>query len=436
MKSLFLKNIIALITLLILPFTSQAFSNHALTRELRNDLSQDEKEELTYTAKNCSESKNLKSIAVRKDHSDDKSEMTRIWYEYIPANQPTEKTIVFIPGGPGATSIGSNFLPNDYNRIQIDLRGVGCNFGTALDFPETTMTSAQAAIDVALIISKEELKTYIIHGHSYGTLLATHLGSILNKFTQIQPTAIILEGTMYGAYKDWSEYIQQRLDVLNREISNELRSHLSELMGKDQNVATFIGTIISNSYSDDGPEETQKIFSKLMSIRDQNELKLEFPQDYKMWMTVVNGTTASKPSKTSYVLNAISCKETTAGLNENRFSPIFDGKTLKVVAIKAGYEPCIDYKHEPYDPGRYQITAPIYYFQGDRDAATPIQGAMKHYLSQKENRKKVFVQLQGRGHSPLHFDLNKCLGRVYSNIFNGDPESFNKIFSSAGKCFE
>ena len=99
-------------------------------------------------------------------------------YKVFPGTDPNAATIVFLPGGPGGTSISverdEDHAPASYTLIATDPRGVGCNAAPSSDYyPDEFYSSLHFADDVIAIIEREKLDNYLIYGVSYGTQLAT-----------------------------------------------------------------------------------------------------------------------------------------------------------------------------------------------------------------------------------------------------------------------
>lgn len=102
---------------------------------------------------------------------------------------PKLPTIIYIPGGPGSGSINtekSTFKNINANVILTDPRGVGRN-KTFFDFggKNSDLTTHLVAMDIIEIVNSfPETQRFIIYGHSYGTVVATHVGAEVDKLPQ------------------------------------------------------------------------------------------------------------------------------------------------------------------------------------------------------------------------------------------------------------
>ena len=70
-----------------------------------------------------------------------------------------------------------------------------------------------------------------------------------------------------------------------------------------------------------------------------------------------------------------------------------------------------------YDPARYPLTTPIYYFHGQWDPATPLAGLMYHLKVQGKVERFV-VQVERAGHNPLGIQLAHCKIQIWEDLFS------------------
>ena len=73
----------------------------------------------------------------------------------------------------------------------------------------------------------------------------------------------------------------------------------------------------------------------------------------------------------------------------------------------------------PYESANYQINAPIYYFNGTDDPATPHDLAQDHYDNQRNSSNKEFVSVRHGGHNPIYLKLRDCQDDIWQDIFAG-----------------
>jgi pimeloyl-ACP methyl ester carboxylesterase len=82
--------------------------------------------------------------------------------------------IVFMPGGPGYTTINTiplELLPG-LNYVLTDQRSTGCNVADD-NWPDAALTTDILAEDVADAVVRLNLKNYVLFDHSFGTVHAT-----------------------------------------------------------------------------------------------------------------------------------------------------------------------------------------------------------------------------------------------------------------------
>ena len=93
---------------------------------------------------------------------------------------------------------------------------------------------------------------------------------------------------------------------------------------------------------------------------------------------------------------------------------------------------CPPLPYAPYDSNRYQIQAPIVYFQGDADAYTPTASALYHYFYQTRSSQKTFVQVRFGGHVVLGSQLT-CSQGIWADILMGQW-NFSDQLDVDGHC--
>ncbi len=139
-------------------------------------------------------------------------------YQIARLSKPGSPTIIFLPGGPGASSINTSDaalnqkFPDDFGIILTDPRGVGCNSNGWRSFPNEFYSTENFASDILAIIEKQGLDNYYIYGTSYGTVLATIVAQKIWQKHLVPPKAVVLEGTLgkfFEAGQDLLEFINQ-----------------------------------------------------------------------------------------------------------------------------------------------------------------------------------------------------------------------------------
>ena len=122
-------------------------------------------------------------------------------------------TVIYIPGGPGQTSMDGNLnqpkaVPSKFGLILTDPRGVGCNYSvnlTANDFRTIYLASDILSILQKLSLAPEKT---ILYGASYGTYLTTMTADLNSRRGNNPLRMLVLEGTLGKAFVG-PEYLNQ-----------------------------------------------------------------------------------------------------------------------------------------------------------------------------------------------------------------------------------
>lgn len=369
-------------------------------------------------------------------------------YQYeIRAAAPGKPTIIEIPGGPGQGYIGkmdeatsAGIVPKDYGVITIDPRGVGANdYGT--DAMGGNYSSDLEVSDILAVIKKEHLQNYMIHGQSYGTIVATKLGSLLSQNEQIQqPRAIVLSGIVNSAFDDQLKEYNRQLERIVGSFTFNEKSRLQQAMEQlltvpfkgDQSAfsaALMNGLLfnIEDEHSSFGPNTPNlKKFLKMLSSGkvDSNDpiyqLMLGYAQQYA-------GKTSdfSAVKRRNTMAEEIKCTEMSVLGEEARVS--FDLQAFQLKLENADCEKKGYRLSKPYESRKYQIVGiPLYYFQGTIDPATPATEAKKHYGFQSSTE-KIYVAISGYSHTNL-IGMTKCRSGLWDAIAKS-PDDLEKTIS-------
>src|SRR3974377_1107642 len=87
-------------------------------------------------------------------------------FQVQPGSDPSLPVIIYLPGGPGETSIGRSLskIPKTFTVIHTDPRGAGCNTASEQEIPDNALTSEYLAADILGIVQELQLKEYLIFG--------------------------------------------------------------------------------------------------------------------------------------------------------------------------------------------------------------------------------------------------------------------------------
>ena len=251
---------------------------------------------------------------------------------------------------------------------------------------------------------------YLIHGHSYGTVVATILSNKIAQTKMPQPEAFILEG-VFGHYWDQRK---KELGLVSswKKIFRSLSRNTQALLSKSaQSPLTtrqerwfqaiyqflYLGKIYFLPYSYD--ELLKNFAAKVQG--------LAYPSDLKKLYASINFGGLPSSSK---VWNAIACNEL-----------FYSGEeSLNYAYGKLEYESirnCPTDRMKPFDSAAWPMQHKTVYFVGENDPSTPLWQGQYHYEHQKENQ-KTFVIVQDAGHRPFQLNLNDCAAELYSGLFN------------------
>lgn len=139
-----------------------------------------------------------KFVQVPIDYSHPELGTTPIYYWLKKPFDPNQQTLVFLAGGPGASSHDGEFAGEfDFNIVYLDQRGVSCSkpLSHELSHDPKFYSSENTAHDLELVRKDLGVDRISVYGHSYGTVPATIYASRFPSQTQ----ALILEGTIYAA---------------------------------------------------------------------------------------------------------------------------------------------------------------------------------------------------------------------------------------------
>lgn len=426
-----------LFSLLLFSHQALAFTNPALQREIANLQNPvDYRLELELTAAKCRQSPNLRRINTPVDHGDPRSKMMTYWYEMVPAATKTDRTIVVLPGGPGVKSIGNQGRPTDFRYVQIDPRGLGCNFGTAREFPPGTMSTRQHALDVLAVLKKEGLKNYVVHGHSYGTVVATQLGAFIHGAGVTEPRAVVLEGTFDRAIGSWAETLAPVAALIQARTVPEVLNHL-RVLGLDRETQNFVGWILERAYASRKASSVHllELRDLILDTHSGRELEEIFAAELAAWRSTPY---YAAPDPSDFVSQTIICGELMKSDERGRYKiELYRNRFDVVSRPNFGSDRCAGAMFQPYDSAQFQVRAPIYYFQGALDVSTPEPWARAHFDRQTQASFKHFVLAKESGHEPFpRYPWNSspaCTVAAYSAIFDRSRD-LSAVIDENGRC--
>jgi pimeloyl-ACP methyl ester carboxylesterase len=301
-------------------------------------------------------------------------------------------------------------VSKEYSLVLTDPRGAGCNDSENLTLAD--ITSEKIADDIIYLIQNLKPKKYMIHGHSFGSVVATILSTKIAEKSVVQPSAIILEG-VFGHY--WDQRVNtvglaEAWSKVSKEFSPTLRAKLisTEMnpfgLSNDQWIAsiyqlTYLGVPAYLPYS------SENILEYFVNSQSGHSL----PEDLnRLAQSADYGSLpfGIKP------WNAIACNELFYA-DMDGLSLTYSFGQLNSSVTKA----CSQTVPSPFNAQNWQMKHPTYYFIGQNDPATPSWQGLYHFYSQGNKKKKAFL-IEKAGHRPLQLDLRDCMTQIYQAIFS------------------
>lgn len=326
-------------------------------------------------------------------------------YRLVRKAEPGFPTVIFLPGGPGQTSIDNlltqpKTVPPRFGLILTDPRGVGCNFSDNLK--KSDLQTSLMARDILSILKNLSLQPEqtILYGGSYGTVLATTTADLNNRLGNKPFKTLVLEGTLGKAFlgeeylnqyaTSWERYVSRkggdnfRKNVTLAVVSNNLDSSM---------FASFLnGYLLFGAWGSVG-----HVLDTPLDLLQQDFSK--FKADY--YTPSPNEDSLSNEGQMYLNLwSQIWCRELS---NPDGQELIFENGKLIVRSTVNGKndKSCDGFKTDrPYDSAKVSLREKIVYLQGEDDPATSAAQAYYHFENQKNSQERVFVLFKQLGHAP------------------------------------
>ena len=368
---------------------------------------------------------NQTEIAIYPDQEN--SPTTKYRYQIVGKIDSEKPVVIYLPGGPGASSIDDfsnpiirnasirSGLPGSVPWIMIDPRTVGCNRGDEKVYPDDSLTSAYLAHDVLNVIEELKLQKYILYGLSYGSQSATYVAGLAATRGLPQPHAIFLAGVMGRGEPDGSFSIpNQKIiewELLKTQLSDKARAKLSEEKPLGIEPARWDRLITKAVYEGytliDG--KMRNYYLELLQTLDQDD-----PKAQDKLREALNPKPSNDPGTWDYsrrLFREVDCHE---------YSPD-DGGTLFSkgnLYFNQNDNPCEDEDFDRmFDSAEFEIKSHIYYLSGTNDPAAPYIGARYHFENQHQSRRN-FMSVKGAGHVGIRQILPDCKDKLWEAILN------------------
>ncbi len=338
---------------------------------------------------------------------DDFSNETISIYSYLKKPfDPNQPSLIFFPGGPGATPRGSEFDLPGINVIFFESRGMGCSRPSdpKIFLNKNFYSTEKTVQDVLQILSDYNIKKAFIYGHSYGTVSASLFASLHPEYTE----KLILEGVIgTGAIGIWNSEIrksnlQDTFKSLNSDDQNKILAFSRN--GKlPSNWYSNIGTMMS--YLDNGFEIYKDFLHNILTMEEDSFIS--FVNNFY----TEKGFIATNPLDASdgeVVFGMLTCQELGALDPKASFYLNFDNNKLLQWdhdnKTKKQYCDPLQIKHEIAKHKKdllfnSKIIVPIIYLVGENDGATDILEGTLHLKNRARGSYK-FLTLERGGHLP------------------------------------
>lgn len=315
-------------------------------------------------------------------------------------------TVIYIPGGPGQTSMDGNLnqtktVPSEFGLILTDPRGVGCNFNSNLIADD--FKTANLASDILSILEKLNLtpEYAILYGASYGTVLATTTAELNRRLGNKPFRLLVLEGTLGKAFSGpeylnqytsaWEKYVARnggenyRVQIINAVEKNNLDK---------SSFASFLnGYLLLGAWGTQG--HVLDIPLKLLQS-DFEKFKTEY------FTPGADYDTSNDTVKMYLTLwSQLWCREISNPGDGQQL--VFENGKLIVRPIEDGKndKSCNGAKPDRlYDSKAFSLREEIVYLQGEDDPATSAAQAYYHFQNQKSSNKRTFILFKQLGHAP------------------------------------
>jgi pimeloyl-ACP methyl ester carboxylesterase len=351
----------------------------------------------------------------------------RGYFEYrFHMNQPQTPTgpvVIFIPGGPGQTGFQTPLsYPDHFQIVRTDPRGLGCNADSRLT--ESDLTSEQTARDLLSLVRALGDKPYILHGVSYGTMVATIAAALVHEQGLPAPLAVVLEGTIGRAFKpgEYDQVYIQKWDELRQTLPLEVQEKLettdeNPLGVSGRSWAAWISGMLNYGHFADG---SSLLGDQLKALEQSSGSEAE-----QNLLNRIQVMTRLAPDDRRFLHRLVTCQEIAHDMRDLQFD--FDLVNGRLVANSERLCESLSFTR-PFESKAWQIHSPIFYFSGEDDPATPTSQVQHHFENQMGPR--FWVQVAGGGHAALSGSLMDCQHDLWDLVAQGRPEHLSEVLQT------
>lgn len=347
-------------------------------------------------------------------------------YAYRPAEDPDMPVVFNIPGGPGQGSIGMPLsVPYEFGIVRTDPLGAGCNANAALS--ADALDSEALAAAVLAVVRDLHPRRYVLYGASYGTVVATIAASKARDAGLPDPVAVVLEAVIGRAYRP--EESQQGFLAGWTRLKKRLPPGAVRVLSQDPpplGVAPEIWggwiqqLLLYGASPGGGDGFAVDALSKLdpAAPEEGRQLVLDMLRQF------------AQPADAAHVAlyRSIVCREIDGATRGQQTDVALRGGEL--VPLDPGF--CGGSSMtRPFDAARYPVSAPIFYFSGGEDPATPEFQTRCHYESQR-SAAKTWVSVPTGGHLSLTDNLMDCQDALWKDIAATGGSRFPALLRTCG----
>lgn len=357
-------------------------------------------------------------LEVSVDYKSNQFGNTKISYKLSPNFSVDKKTVIYFNGGPGGTSVDSDFvLLDDVNVIYFNQRGAAFSRpeNQELFLNQDYYSSENTARDALEIVKHLGLKQVIAYGMSYGTVPATIFGHLFPQYTH----NVILEGVVYdGQSRLW--YASHRIKLLQKyfdKLDPSLKESILKYSRQSEIFPGWFSSIAQKIMYDANFEK--RLTSSLKELLDSqgslspedNEKRIIEKLKSRSYDSIATMQDMLWFSPTMFKF--IACKELNGQNELSNFDAVFNEKD-KLIPYENksndvnGCQKLNITKTGTYSAENYPLSVPVYYFQGTTDGATTAEFAVWHYKKAAKG-KAMLVLAKQAGHSVVIQHLSSKL---------------------------
>lgn len=358
-------------------------------------------------------------VQVPFNHNDPSQGTTEVYAWTNKPFNPNLKTYIYLDGGPGSNSHGSanflkisketfphnNSLDSQWNQIFLDQRGVGCSAPSTFEQYKNPnfYSSRNITLDMEAVRKTYGISKWTVYGISYGTVPATVYASKSPEFTR----SLVIEGVVSNPKELSSE--ESKADKMNQMLSqfnSAQRDNFRKLWKDDRYQSIFTSLFSYMMYKNGGYKQFKDYLNSVIEPNGQI--------NYQVLHALEKGLdeydqAQSSPQAPGNVdeqfFSTLYCKE--LNLSGTTKYTYFDEYRFKFYTASYEFDDseCKNYgvtneMVHRYNSVDYPVSVHVAYFQGTHDGATPITGAVSHWMNVPRAGSQMLVSTRG-GHNPM-----------------------------------